>query len=178
MEKNSLDLRPTWVTTSPRERIEFVSQGPPVLGSHVCCTPSWMFCVGGSAYYWHLVVKRGTTSKWDSCSNSCQLLLVNINNNLHSSKLRGNGVTNKTKSIIFSTVSMYRSQTLVVSCEKEAKGKFWSSWFKSCGMWQCFNWWKGTFSRGLFVSSSASNSGLITAFYFSKIGKLLFVSRH
>jgi hypothetical protein len=24
--KNSLDLRPTWVTTSPRERIEFVSQ--------------------------------------------------------------------------------------------------------------------------------------------------------
>ena len=29
--KNSLDLRPTWVTTSPRERIEFVSQGPAVL---------------------------------------------------------------------------------------------------------------------------------------------------
>jgi hypothetical protein len=28
--KNSLDLRPTWVTTSPRERIEFVSQGPTV----------------------------------------------------------------------------------------------------------------------------------------------------
>jgi hypothetical protein len=28
---NSLDLRPTWVTTSPRERIEFVSQGPTVL---------------------------------------------------------------------------------------------------------------------------------------------------
>jgi hypothetical protein len=26
----SLDLRPTWVTTSPRERIEFVSQGPTV----------------------------------------------------------------------------------------------------------------------------------------------------
>jgi len=29
--KNSLDLRPTSVTTSPRERIEFVSQGPTVL---------------------------------------------------------------------------------------------------------------------------------------------------
>ena len=29
--KNSLDLRPTWVTTSSRERIEFVSQGPTVL---------------------------------------------------------------------------------------------------------------------------------------------------
>jgi hypothetical protein len=28
--KNSLDLRPTWVTTSPRERIEFVSQGSTV----------------------------------------------------------------------------------------------------------------------------------------------------
>jgi hypothetical protein len=29
--KNSLDLRPTWVTTSPRERIEFVSQGSTAL---------------------------------------------------------------------------------------------------------------------------------------------------
>jgi len=28
-----LDLRPTWVTTSPRERIEFVSQGPTVNSS-------------------------------------------------------------------------------------------------------------------------------------------------
>jgi hypothetical protein len=28
--KKSLDLRPTWVTTSPRERIEFVSQGSTV----------------------------------------------------------------------------------------------------------------------------------------------------
>jgi hypothetical protein len=28
--KNSLDLRPTWVTTIPRERIEFVSQEPTV----------------------------------------------------------------------------------------------------------------------------------------------------
>jgi hypothetical protein len=28
--KNSLDFRPTWVRTSPRERIEFVSQGPTV----------------------------------------------------------------------------------------------------------------------------------------------------
>ena len=28
--KNSLDLRPTWVMTSPQERIEFVSQGPTV----------------------------------------------------------------------------------------------------------------------------------------------------
>jgi hypothetical protein len=28
--KNSLDLRPSWVTTSPRERIEFVSQGSTV----------------------------------------------------------------------------------------------------------------------------------------------------
>jgi hypothetical protein len=28
--KNSLDLRPTWVTTGPRERIEFVSHGPTV----------------------------------------------------------------------------------------------------------------------------------------------------
>jgi hypothetical protein len=30
--KNSLDLRPTWVTTSPRERIEFVSQESTVCG--------------------------------------------------------------------------------------------------------------------------------------------------
>jgi hypothetical protein len=30
-EKNSLDLRPTWVTSSPREQIEFVSQGSTVL---------------------------------------------------------------------------------------------------------------------------------------------------
>jgi hypothetical protein len=29
-EKNSLDLQPTWDTTCPRERIEFVSQGPTV----------------------------------------------------------------------------------------------------------------------------------------------------
>jgi hypothetical protein len=32
--KNGLDLRPTWVTTSPLERIKFVSQGPTVLQSH------------------------------------------------------------------------------------------------------------------------------------------------
>jgi hypothetical protein len=31
--KNSLDLRPTSVTTSPRERIELVSQGPTVMGA-------------------------------------------------------------------------------------------------------------------------------------------------
>jgi hypothetical protein len=29
--RNSFDLRPTWVTTSPRELIKLVSQGPPVL---------------------------------------------------------------------------------------------------------------------------------------------------
>jgi hypothetical protein len=28
--KNSLDLQPTWVTTNPQERIQFVSQGPTV----------------------------------------------------------------------------------------------------------------------------------------------------
>jgi hypothetical protein len=33
--KNSLDLRLTWVTTSPRERIEFVSQGSTVFPIHV-----------------------------------------------------------------------------------------------------------------------------------------------
>jgi hypothetical protein len=32
--RNSLDLRPTWVTTSPRERIEFASQGPTVSNLH------------------------------------------------------------------------------------------------------------------------------------------------
>jgi hypothetical protein len=32
--KNSLDLRPTSVTTSPRERIEFVSQGSTILTLH------------------------------------------------------------------------------------------------------------------------------------------------
>jgi hypothetical protein len=30
--KNSLNLRPTWVTTSPRERIDFVIQGSTVSG--------------------------------------------------------------------------------------------------------------------------------------------------
>jgi hypothetical protein len=37
--KNNLDLRPTWVTTSPREQIEFVSQGPTVyitIYFHIC----------------------------------------------------------------------------------------------------------------------------------------------
>jgi len=33
--KNSLDLRPTWVTTSPLEQIEFVSQGPTVYGCKI-----------------------------------------------------------------------------------------------------------------------------------------------
>jgi hypothetical protein len=33
--KNSLDLRPTCVTTSTRERIEFVSQGSTVIISYV-----------------------------------------------------------------------------------------------------------------------------------------------
>jgi hypothetical protein len=37
--KNSLDLWPTWVTTSPRERIDFVSQGPTVLAS--LCQYPW-----------------------------------------------------------------------------------------------------------------------------------------
>jgi hypothetical protein len=36
--KNSRDLRPTCVTTSPRERIEFVSQGPSVCGTSLTKT--------------------------------------------------------------------------------------------------------------------------------------------
>ena len=44
------------------------------------------------------------------------------------------------KSIIGGNVGTYWSECLVVSGEEEAKGKFWSSWFKLCGMWHCFNW--------------------------------------
>jgi hypothetical protein len=34
--KNSFELRPTWGTTSPRERIEFVSQGSTVIWKYSC----------------------------------------------------------------------------------------------------------------------------------------------
>jgi hypothetical protein len=41
MGKNSLDLRPTWVTTSPWERIEFVSQGSTVFVSPSRLQGAW-----------------------------------------------------------------------------------------------------------------------------------------
>jgi len=44
------------------------------------------------------------------------------------------------KSIMGATVSMYRSECLVVSGEEEAKGKFWSSWFKLSWTWHWFSW--------------------------------------
>jgi len=44
------------------------------------------------------------------------------------------------KSLIDATVSMFRSQCLVLNGVREGKGKLWSSWYKPCGMWQCFNW--------------------------------------
>jgi len=39
--KNSLDLRPTWVTTSPQEQIEFVSQGPTVVLLNIVLGVYW-----------------------------------------------------------------------------------------------------------------------------------------
>jgi len=44
------------------------------------------------------------------------------------------------KSTICETVSVYRSQCIDVSGVKKAQGKFWSSCFKPCGLWHCFNW--------------------------------------
>jgi hypothetical protein len=68
--KNSLDLRPTSVTTSRRERIEFISQGATVLGfqfaiklkvnctrkSHTRSCRQIKHCMSHPDFQWHLHV--------------------------------------------------------------------------------------------------------------------------
>ena len=58
--KNSLDLRPTWVTTSPLERTEFVSQGPTV-------TPMKDLC--DADRFWTFVPLPSTASQKEECYN-------------------------------------------------------------------------------------------------------------
>ena len=89
------------------------------------------------------------TSYWQMCLNSVSLSIFDLEvTTVEEWQLQFTLVevtwqlTSKhiNKSIIGSNVSMYRSQYLVAWGAKEAKGKFWSSWFKPCGMWHCLNW--------------------------------------
>jgi hypothetical protein len=73
------------------------------------------------------------------------------------------------KSIISSTVSMYQSRCLVLSGQKEEEGKFWICWFKPCGIWHCFNWWKATFNKRILLTTSGFTSGRIMKIYFKKL---------
>jgi hypothetical protein len=59
-----------------------------------------------------------------------------------------------------STLSIYRSECLVVRSEEETKGNFLRSWIKPCDMWHCFNWQNATFRRRIiFLTILGSNSG-------------------
>jgi hypothetical protein len=73
------------------------------------------------------------------------------------------------KSIICGTVSMLRSECLVVSGEKGAKGKFWCSWSKSFRFWNCFNWPKATFHNEILITFSGLHRGRKMAIYLQKL---------
>jgi hypothetical protein len=58
---------------------------------------------------------------------------------------------------------------LDLSSEKEGKGKFWSSWFKPCKKWHCFNLWKASFRREILLISFELRNGRIMVPYVQKV---------
>jgi len=78
---------------------------------------------------------RGTAR---NCIDLWQLLFK-INISLHRRRYVATVFQTINKSINDATVSMFRSQCLFVSGEEISESIVWSSWFRPCWKWRCFN---------------------------------------